>query len=560
MGVVHKLKDEVVQFIIQKQKEDPSLSCRALSSIVEERFGQKVSKSSINNVLKKANLSNTVGRRKGIKGSRRRKEHKTFRLSTQKKKNLFPDISQNCILSDITEVPQKEGVIDGIGSIFLKAAEWELARAPILERFLKENCPGVSDTKIRAVAAVSGFLKAFHLESLESISRYAGQGLWALNGIESPLLERDILDVMEGIKDRQNVFLKFSLSAPQIFTKVSGFRFVLKDGSNFFIDGQTASCWKNIQKNFSVSLVKATDCLARILNNVQTVVLCSISPKETGKIQETRHIFDFIYAFENVQSKKIQKVELLDEEGQILGDFDKIPHIKRDFIAGVWPWEGLFQRFLDVKKVSREGKIDHTVTGQDLNFKEIVLKYGSETRPVMVRGIVLSEIFLSVPFVVLLTNMDEEKVSAEDIVQRYCQRWPHMEKGCGFSIIKDIGRWGEDFSTESSSFWNVFLSDIPYGRDPVWLAVEQLSMLLDRFAKQQFFPENCQKMDFYTMQNRFYNLSGRVFNTEDNARIEICIPEDYPYLDDLDFAAQRVNESGILDFSDRRISIKIHNN
>jgi hypothetical protein len=62
MGVVYKLKQEVVDFIVLKKKEDPSLSCRKLVDIITVNFGLNVSKSSVNAVIKQFNLSNPVGR------------------------------------------------------------------------------------------------------------------------------------------------------------------------------------------------------------------------------------------------------------------------------------------------------------------------------------------------------------------------------------------------------------------------------------------------------------------------------------------------------------------
>lgn len=67
MGVIYKFKQEVVDFILQQKKDDPSLSCRRLTVIVQERFQVEVSKSSVNAVLKENSLSNSVGRQSKIK-------------------------------------------------------------------------------------------------------------------------------------------------------------------------------------------------------------------------------------------------------------------------------------------------------------------------------------------------------------------------------------------------------------------------------------------------------------------------------------------------------------
>src|SRR3990167_3690775 len=65
MGVVHKLKDEVVSFILAQKKQDPAIGVRKLALLASEKFQIDISKSSINNVLKSAELSSAVGRRAG---------------------------------------------------------------------------------------------------------------------------------------------------------------------------------------------------------------------------------------------------------------------------------------------------------------------------------------------------------------------------------------------------------------------------------------------------------------------------------------------------------------
>ncbi|OQB09959.1 MAG: hypothetical protein BWY16_00871 [Candidatus Omnitrophica bacterium ADurb.Bin205] len=70
MGVIYKLRDEVKEFIIGEKKANPHLSCRGLEEHVVERFQIKVSKSSINALIKEAGLSAPVGRRAKKKRAR----------------------------------------------------------------------------------------------------------------------------------------------------------------------------------------------------------------------------------------------------------------------------------------------------------------------------------------------------------------------------------------------------------------------------------------------------------------------------------------------------------
>ncbi|MFA5144923.1 MAG: hypothetical protein WC723_02840 [Candidatus Omnitrophota bacterium] len=63
MGVVYKLKDEIRDFIVEKKRSNQVLSCRRMSLLIEEKFKSRISKSSINAIMKEAGLSMPVGRR-----------------------------------------------------------------------------------------------------------------------------------------------------------------------------------------------------------------------------------------------------------------------------------------------------------------------------------------------------------------------------------------------------------------------------------------------------------------------------------------------------------------
>jgi len=85
MGVTYKLKQEVIDFIVQKKQADPSLSCRKLVILLQEAFQLDVSKSSINAVIKEFNLSNPVGRRS-------EKASKNFSIPSDRKQQLLAQV------------------------------------------------------------------------------------------------------------------------------------------------------------------------------------------------------------------------------------------------------------------------------------------------------------------------------------------------------------------------------------------------------------------------------------------------------------------------------------
>jgi len=64
VGVIYKLKPEVIEFILASKKTDPKLSCRSMVALIEAKYQTKVSKSSINVLFKQSGLSMPVGRRR----------------------------------------------------------------------------------------------------------------------------------------------------------------------------------------------------------------------------------------------------------------------------------------------------------------------------------------------------------------------------------------------------------------------------------------------------------------------------------------------------------------
>lgn len=68
MGVVYKITPEIMDLIVEEKRKNPTISCRKLARIIEEKFDIQISKSSINTLTKGAGLSMPVGRRsKGAK-------------------------------------------------------------------------------------------------------------------------------------------------------------------------------------------------------------------------------------------------------------------------------------------------------------------------------------------------------------------------------------------------------------------------------------------------------------------------------------------------------------
>jgi len=90
MGVVYKLQQNVIDFIVSQKQANPALSCRKLVAIVGQQFSIKISKSSVNAVIQDAGLSSAVGR-----PAKRAKKDQKFKIPEQRKAGLFPEAPQS---------------------------------------------------------------------------------------------------------------------------------------------------------------------------------------------------------------------------------------------------------------------------------------------------------------------------------------------------------------------------------------------------------------------------------------------------------------------------------
>jgi len=96
MGVTYKLKDEVVRFIISQRQGDSLSSCRQLAESVSQKFGLRLSKSSVHDVLKET----------GIITPRGRKPKTKFEIPQEKKKQIQTSLSQIKLLASPVELKE----------------------------------------------------------------------------------------------------------------------------------------------------------------------------------------------------------------------------------------------------------------------------------------------------------------------------------------------------------------------------------------------------------------------------------------------------------------------
>jgi len=244
MGVIYKLKEEVVHFIISQRQSNPLASCRQLAESVSQKFGLNLSKSSVNDVLKES----------GITTPRGRKPKNKFEIPQEKKNQIQASLSRAVILTKMKDIaispdpsailskakdlkapkdssptPQNDIEIspehERAGSIFYKAALWDLGI--FSEENIKATDWSYYLTYSKGIKVALENNKSFFIDlplPLERCIREAADGLinnvkpFIVDKVSDEGLFKACMDAQEGFKigaisivdDKDHILLELS--------------------------------------------------------------------------------------------------------------------------------------------------------------------------------------------------------------------------------------------------------------------------------------------------------------------------------------------------------------
>ena len=213
MGVIYKLKDEVVNYIISQRQSNPLYSCRQLAESASQKFDLRLSKSSVHDVLKESGIITPRGRKPKVK----------FEIPQEKKKQIQTSLSQVKLLPDPVESsPEPPRTVEPEQEVLSSVKE--LNAIDIVESSPSDTPPSATGTSpsITVIPAKAGIQDRINSE-MKISPEYEGAGkiflkaaLWDL-GVFSE----------ENIKEADwDYYLTYS----------KGIKVVLENNKNFFID------------------------------------------------------------------------------------------------------------------------------------------------------------------------------------------------------------------------------------------------------------------------------------------------------------------------------------
>ncbi|MDP2941492.1 MAG: helix-turn-helix domain-containing protein [Candidatus Omnitrophota bacterium] len=566
MGVIHKLKPEVKDYILEQKKNSPQLSCRKLARMLEKKFPVKISKSSINALFKQGGLSLPAGRRP------KKGKVKTLTVSQR----LLPIV----LLPESVPVEQSAPAVmrESMGEISgssLRATEGseaiptEIASSPAAPRNdstaappftgplppAEKECTGA--ILLKAVDALLGGsqtitqalnrqLARTDTELLLKIQLLLYLPLFAdtlqdaknkdLSGLLSCLDKKISLDILHSYLADLEQLITTPVTTNNIILdilkEVHSFKFSLLNGESFFLDSQLHTVWPaaRIPTDFSTTLFNAK-CYIRNLIEQDSPFVLFMAPDVDAPGKE---FFSFLQGLD-----LINRVGFLSGKAEELEALDLKQSKRRFFVFGLWPWQFLAQR--KVEKIGEFKPYYLEPIKQDAYLAEIAI---SLTQPIVKQSLTIKGVALKLKpadkiLLAILTNLTE--IKPVELAGLYLRCWPNLQEA-----YEDFSRKIERFTYAANPIYPLAKGDWE-GQNQ---APQDLGTLLNRYLRaldwyfrQYFLPLNYAKAEFSRVKGLFYGLSA--LHKSEKGRTDVYFKPPVADASALEYALARLNERKI---------------
>lgn len=548
MGVVYKLKKEIVDFVLQQKKANNKISCRSLSDIVQKEFQIHISKSSINEILKSANLSSPVGRRTSLN-----KKSTKFKLPSDKINTLFQKHElNNSILKKPKDghfVQKQEGYIlhDAFGIIFIKLAFLEIKCFEIISKLMHsvENCPEL--LKKNEIWEYIVFKQFFESEEKN----------WFIEGYKD-ISSKEIIE--QAINNEWILKKEFFIDISEYFLEVSFIKIVLDKGNDLWIDSEMISVWtKPVKRKTRTSLtIFLSDMVKMFIGNVQSVVLYNYFMDNNLKGAQSsifpNEFKDFVGFFENFPEYHVKKIVLYNQELRELAAFDSFPNVKRNFITAILPCQIDFSVFLKYEKIRKKEEISLKGMAKCLFWEEDIAIFPNEDFQKLgnIRMFLLRELQGKDAFLAIISNIEKKKANARDIITEYFLRWPNFQNNYGLNLVrnsKEIFKAPSSIINSDEEKWGEFGDDLTLSS-----FLKFLGNHLRRHLQEIYFPS---RNEAFINEILATNAISGSFNSEDNSKMVLYVSAKDNLFPVVQYAATRINERNILDKNGNRIVMEV---
>ncbi len=459
--------------------------------------------------------------------------------------------------------PKLDGPIyDGMGSFFLKAAQWEVSSSSLMGSLLNRYALQGSSVNMNVLGEVLLYMEAFGITKPQDVGAYHQNGLWAVNNIEQrPAVER-LEDLMKNIPQVKSFCAATANLYTQLFSEIGFFKITFNDKTNICFDAQGQSVWPDdkIPSVFASPMNKALHSLSnQFISNGEAIILREIP----GQNNFSKHFYDALAAFENLPEKKIERITVYTPRKEEIAKFTTVPLKKRQWIAGMWPWQEECKKFIEANK-DQIRPFYHEGLRREFYYTDMRTKLPQATigQNIVVRAVFIRESPDAWPVVGVLTNIADERIPSVYIASCYLSRWPNLQEG------------HKDFSAKSQDAALSVANVVPaHDRVPLLsgdghyqllgdaastqMSWQFLLSALNNYCQRHFFPAHYEAIDFSNIRRRFYTLEGCLTRHLDTKTVTLKTPQNYEYQKDLEYAVKQVNEHDIRDYAGQRLVMRI---
>ena len=585
MGVIYKLKPEIIDFILEHKKSNSVISCRGLTNIIEQKFQIKVSKSSINSIIKQAGLSMPVGRR--LRHRRRKKivqilpeiEAPVAQVPPalevppvevppapepppvpvpeikQPEEPVIPEAIPEAVSEPIQPEIKPEIQIDKVevplepvctGAIFLKAADFLLGGSYHLTEAIK-NRLNREEKEILTNTELLIYMQLFGLD--QQYSEKDLSEFWSLVGRR--ISKEEIISYLNTLQSVKTIAVDVLRVISSALQEVRCIKTIYPDGSVIYLDGQLHTVWStpHMPYDFSSTIYNIKSYINQYFYQEPPFMLFMAPGYDTP----TREFFNFILNLDS-QERSVIRLGLYNNKFEELEVLTVEHNKRRFFVFGLWPWQ-----FLENRKVKNIGEFRPIyLEAQKKNFYiapiEMDLSQPSANQSVALRGVALKTSLEEKTRLVILTNLPGEQATTDYLTKTYINHWPNLEE-----TFQDYSRKIELFTYTANSqrFFSVEgLNLNMQAEQDISALLGNYLKVLDLYVKWHFLPSGSEDLDFNTIQERFYSLKARIEAGDGFSVVTFQPPPGYPQLRELEYACRRINEKEIKDHLGRRVWLK----
>ncbi|MBP9855479.1 MAG: hypothetical protein KBD53_11485 [Candidatus Omnitrophica bacterium] len=566
MGVIHKLRQEVIDFIIDQKMDHPALGCRALAEVTSEKFSINVSKSSVNSVIKNSQLSSSVGR------PHRKIEEKIkkFHIPSEKRQQIVKelhkiplpthttpeipieinlsnqDLVDNAfefrkndstedekpepkeISNDLSVAPASSKIQKYAGLVFLQAAIWENLEEGFLGNLMSTFNTGYDkslfDKRCNAAFIYSSLNIQEQDDDVDSI-------LSLTNNLES-FDDHIFLNQEIPAHNRIALLSKTELELEQLLNFVGGFSINLANTKTVEL---SSSLTEIIEMNHVKTWLPLKSSLDKLSNTIISNRYPLVLTKPLSDDVISNSLINLICAFECVNGYEMDKISLTGEHGNVLADFSSIPRFPRKLAFGIYPQNLIFNKL--IKSAKWASKEPVTEWSRSFLFSVVKTDFFNDQMSGFNKELVNLTVWnkeTDSPVLIIITNAYKDH---NYIINKYLEEININKKT---TFLEERPKL-----TEFSGFTGT--QDL----------FSHVHLFLKNYIISQYFGNHISESSINSIFSMIYKIGGTISLSENKLIFRMNIQENDPIFNDVKQVTQRINQREIMDYSGRVIKVHI---